>query len=84
MSTYSYRQAKLLQEMRQANVTIEDLARAWSSLDGKREKFDAEKDVSAADAIYGHYLGYIYEMEEIIERATRYAQTRKQDSNHGT
>jgi hypothetical protein len=46
-------------------------------MDGKQNEFDVEKDMSAADAIYGHYLGYLVETEEILQRATNYATERK-------
>ena len=72
-----YRHARMLQEMRAAGVTVEDLARAWSSMDGKREHFDRERDQSAMEAETGHYLGYLVETEEIITRATAYAAARK-------
>lgn len=75
--SYELQQARILQQFRQSGATIEDLARAWASMDGKRDKFDAEKGMSAADAVYGHYLGYICEAEEILERAARYALERK-------
>jgi len=74
--TVYLRHAKLLKEFRDSGASVEDLARAWASLDGKADKFDAEKNVSIFDAIYGHYLGYLSETEEILERATRYARDR--------
>ena len=77
MTAYDLRQARLLQEFRQSGATIEDLARAWASMDGKRDEFDAEKNVPAADAVYGHYLGYLCESEEILRRAASYAIQRR-------
>ena len=58
-----------------APVTVEDLARAWASMDGKDEAFDAGKDNPNDET--GHYDGYCVEAREIIERATKYALKRK-------
>ena len=44
--SHSFRHARLLQQFRTADGTVEDLARAWASMDGKREIFDAEKSMS--------------------------------------
>ena len=52
----SFRHARLLQQFRTADGTVEDLARAWASMDGKREIFDAEKSMSAAEIEDGAYL----------------------------
>ena len=80
MSAYELRQARLLQAFRVSAATIEDLARAWASMDGKAELFDQEKDMPAADAVHGHFLGYTCEVEEILKRATGYAIGRKSAS----
>lgn len=56
-------------------VTVEDLARAWASIDGKREDFDREK--ASAEMVTGHYEGYLSEAEEQIRRAVEYAKVRK-------
>jgi hypothetical protein len=72
-----FRHAKLMQELRNSGATVEDLARAWASMDGKRDEFDAEKDVSVADVDGGYYLGYLCETEEVIKRATQYALDRR-------
>ena len=77
MSSYELRQAIILNEFCDSGATIEDLARAWASMDGKRDEFDAEKNVSASDAGHGHYLGYVCETEEILQRATTYAIDRR-------
>ena len=58
-------------------ITVEDLARAWASIDGKRDLFDAEKGVSVMDVVDGHYLGYMAEAAEVLCRAATYAQERK-------
>ncbi|MBK5958134.1 hypothetical protein CCR97_08380 [Rhodoplanes elegans] len=71
------RHAKLMQELRQSGVTIEDIARAWASIDGKRDAFDAEKGKSVSDDITGHYLGYLSEAEELVTRAAKYARERR-------
>jgi hypothetical protein len=76
MTTHRLHQARLLQEFHRSGATIEDLARAWASIDGKRDLFDAERDVRVADAVHGHYLGYLSEAEELLARATAYARER--------
>ena len=71
------RQTRILNQFHKSGATVEDLARAWASMDGKRDKFDAEKDKPASEAIYGHYLGYLTEAEEVLTRATKYANERQ-------
>lgn len=68
-----FRHARLMQDMRHAGVCIEDLARAWASIEGKEGRFDAGKNKSVFEDKDGTYAGFMVEMEEIIERATRYA-----------
>jgi hypothetical protein len=73
-----YYHATLLQRLRKSDVTVEDLARAFASMDGKRDQFDHGKTISISDPKNdGHYLGYLTEMEEIIRRAIEYAEGRK-------
>jgi hypothetical protein len=74
---YQFRQARILRDFNESGATLEDLARAWASVDGKRDAFDAEKDEPASKAIHGHYLGYLVETEEILQRAIQYAIERK-------
>jgi hypothetical protein len=74
---YKFRQARILRDFSESGATLEDLARAWASVDGKRDAFDAEKDMLASEAIHGHYLGYLVETEEILQRAIQYAIERK-------
>lgn len=57
-------------------VTIEDLARAWASIDGKRDEFDAGKGVPIMRDETGHYAGYMVEAKEMVGRALCYAVTR--------
>jgi len=52
-------------------ITVEDLARAWASIDGKRAEFAARGDD-------GHYEGYLAEAEEQVKRAISYAQARSE------
>jgi len=47
---------------------IEALAEAWSSIDGRLEKFRADKGVHLEDGSTGHYQGYCCEAEEMIRR----------------
>lgn len=72
-----FRHAKLLADLRASGATVEDIARAWASLDGKRDEFDAGKGESVTDDETGHYAGYLYETEEVIERAIKYARSRQ-------
>ena len=73
----AFHHAKLIQDLKRENVTVEDLARAWASIDGKRDAFDEGRDKSVFDDKTGHYAGYIAETEEMIERAVSYARDRK-------
>ena len=77
MSAVDLRHAKILQDARKAGVTIEDLARAWASIDGKRDAFDAGRNISEFEDKTGHYAGYVVETEEMFMRATTYALGRK-------
>lgn len=76
MSVFELRHAKLLQEFRLSGGTVEDLARAWASADGKLAAFDAGREISVLDDETGHYAGYIVEIEEILRRAAIYARHR--------
>jgi len=75
--TYDLHQARLLRDFIRSGATVEDLARAWASMEGKVDKFDEEKHISALDVVYGHYHGFIAETEEILRRATHYAEERR-------
>lgn len=77
MSAFELRHARLLQDFRQAGATVEDLARAWASMDGKRDAFDEGRNKSVMEDKTGHYAGYVVEAEEILKRATVYALDRK-------
>ena len=68
------RHADLLMDFFESNATVEDMARAWASIDGKRDQFDANKD--AEDYGDGHYEGYLTETEEMLKRAVKYANER--------
>lgn len=52
-------------------VTLEDLARAWASLDGKEGHFDKGKNDPHYDDYWGHYDGYMIETREVLNRAIR-------------
>jgi hypothetical protein len=77
MSALSFRHAKLIQAARAAGVTVEDMARAWASIDGKRDEFDIGRESPDIEAGGGHYAGYLSEAEEMLKRATLYASERK-------
>jgi hypothetical protein len=48
---------------------IEEIARAWASIDGKAEKFDACKVDPALEEESGHYEGYVTEATELLRRS---------------
>jgi len=66
----------LLRDFIASGATVEDLARAWASLDHKQDEFDKEKGLGALEAAHGHHLGYLAETEEILRRAAKYARER--------
>ena len=59
---YKFRQACIFRDFSESGATLEDLARAWASIERNRDEFDAEKDEPASEA--DHYLGYLIEVEE--------------------
>lgn len=71
----------LLRDFVASGATVEDLARAWASLDGKRDEFDKAKDAGASEAVHGHYLVFLSEAEEVLRRAARYARERSTASS---
>jgi hypothetical protein len=71
----------LLRDFIASGATVEDLARAWSSLHDTREEFDEEKGQGASEDVLRHHLGYLAEIEEILQRATRYARERTTSSS---
>ena len=50
-------------------MVIERLARAWASIDGKAERFDAGKKDPELMSQDGTFEGYIAETEELCKRA---------------
>ena len=69
----------LLRDFVASGATLEDLARAWASLEGKRNEFAKDKDPPGA--AHGHYLGYLAEAGEVLRRATKYARERRSNSS---
>jgi uncharacterized protein YuzE len=67
----------LLRDFIASGATIEDLARAWASLEGKREEFDQENCRGAS----GGYPRYLAEIEEILQRAAKSARERSSISS---
>ena len=63
----------LLRDFIASGALVEDLARAWASLG---DEFDKGRDLDAPEAAHGHYLGYLAETEEILQRAIKYARER--------
>lgn len=53
-------------------ITLENIARAFASIDGKREYFDKGKADPHYDDYYGHYEGYMTETKEVLTRAKSY------------
>jgi hypothetical protein len=62
-------------------ATVDDLARAWASMDDARDEFDKEQGLGASEAAHGHYLGYLAEAEEILRRAAKCARKRSSVSS---
>jgi hypothetical protein len=77
VSVASFQEAQVFQAFLRAGGTVEDLARAWASMDGHRDEFDAGKDKTVMEDETGHYAGYMVEMLEIFNRASGYARDRK-------
>lgn len=74
-----FHHAYLLQRFRHSGATVEDLARAWASMEGKLSTFEAEKRMGEnALATHGSYWGYLFEVEELLRRATEYALARRE------
>ena len=48
---------------------VENIARAWASIDGKSTSFDECKANPSLDMTEGYYMGYIVEAKELIERS---------------
>lgn len=66
--------ADIMRDLSTWGVTVEDVARAWASVDGKRDEFDRGKSGDDAD---GHFDGYMIEAEILLDRAVHYASNRK-------
>jgi uncharacterized protein YuzE len=69
----SSRLGALLRDFIASRPSIEDLARAWASRDDKRDSSDKEEGLSASDGNSGDYLDYFAEIEEVLQRAAKYA-----------
>lgn len=76
MTDIDERHRKLIQDAHAMGATVEDFARAWASIDGRRDEFDAGRLSDDITAHGGYYDGYVCETEEAFERATRYARER--------
>jgi len=77
MKTSNQLDAEAMSAAIEAKITVEDLARAWASIDGKRDAFDDGKGKSVFEDATGHYAGYCFEARELVERATKYARERQ-------
>ena len=71
----------LLRDFVASGATVEDLARAWASLDGKRDEFDKAEDAGAPEAAPAHYLGFLSEAEKVLQRAAKYGRERSTASS---
>ena len=60
-------------------VTVEDIARAWASIDDRRDEFDRGKVDKEYEDKAGHYDGYMIETEELLKRAAKYANERSKN-----
>lgn len=67
----------LMDEVVRQNTTVEDIARAWASVDGKRDEFDACKIDKTKENEHGYYQGYLCDAEEMLTRAATYAWHRR-------
>lgn len=76
METEAQLHTRLIREATEAKIAVVDLARAWASIDGKREQFEIGEFSHDIEAGGGHYAGYMCEAEELLRRATKYAKTR--------
>lgn len=68
---------RLIRESEGAGVTVKDLARAWASIDGRRDEFDIGAESDDIESGGGRYAGYVCEAEELLRRATKYARDRR-------
>jgi hypothetical protein len=65
-------------------VGVHHLARAWASIDGKRDEFDAgDGAASLEDEPGGHFSGYMADTEELVARAITYSRERGEGSEGG-
>lgn len=48
---------------------VENVARAWASMDGKLEKFEICKADPDIDLTDGYYMGYIADAKELLKRS---------------
>jgi len=71
----------VLRDFIASGAMVEDLARAWASLDDTRDEVDKEKGPGASEAARGHYLGHLAEAEEILRRAAKCARERSSVSS---
>jgi len=51
------------------DAVIEEIARAWASIDGKSKQFDDCKADASLEDEFGHYGGYMAEARELVRRS---------------
>lgn len=63
---------------------VERFARAWASIDGRLADFDRERNLALppeeewdSEGWTGHYIGYMAEARELLERAGCYVSTHR-------
>lgn len=66
-----------------SEAVVERFARAWASIDGRLVEFDRERNKALppeeereSEEWTGHYIGYMAEARELLERAGCYVSTR--------
>jgi len=55
--------------MTDARELVEQVARAWASMDGNADRFDACKADPSLDETEGRYIGYMADAEALMERS---------------
>ena len=64
-------------------MSIEAIAEAWASIDGKLETFNLCKTDKELEEIWGYYEGYITDSEELLTRVEKrgFTLVRKDNTN---
>ena len=65
-------------EFKLSLISTEAVARAWASIDGKLDKFDACRADPDREAKEGFYEGYVSDAESLLNRAYKFEDKAKQ------